>query len=497
MKTLKDSLKKKNAKLFFLALFVAAAFLAICSKSSPLYPINDWGDINCFFTVGKSMIRGLVPYRDLYEQKGPLLYFLFGLASLVSSKAFIGAYLLEVVSFSGFLYFSLKCVDLYVDDICLSCLSLPILAFAVTTSQAFAHGGSAEELCLVLLAYTLYTVLNALKDNRLPAPLELALNGACAMCVFLIKFSMLGFYLGYVMFIGIWLISKKEIQLLFRLALSFLAGAFVVFLPYLAYALITGSLYSFYEVYIYNNIFLYAVQSSIVEKASYIVTLTISSFKSNPVFGYFVLAGLVWQIFIFKRETLFTIITFLGLITSIFFGGVAFIYYPLILSVFSLFGVAALLLALKHLIKKTPKRAVRIAVSSVLLVGLLALSYFVSDNTYLMKYKKEDMPQYKFAEIINTVENPTLLNYWTLDLGFYTSCDIVPNCKFFCGLNIPLPEMYETQDKYIIEGKCDFIVTPKPLEALGFENIQYRLVSTATMPYEGQTVNYYLYQRTR
>ena len=69
MKTLTGSSKKKNAKLFLLALFVAAAFLAICSKSSPLYPFNDWGDINCFFTVGKSMMQGLVPYRDLYEQK--------------------------------------------------------------------------------------------------------------------------------------------------------------------------------------------------------------------------------------------------------------------------------------------------------------------------------------------------------------------------------------------------------------------------------------------
>ena len=52
-----------------------AAFVMIllCSKSSPLYPMNDWVDVNCFFTVGRGMLHGLVPYRDLYEQKGDLL----------------------------------------------------------------------------------------------------------------------------------------------------------------------------------------------------------------------------------------------------------------------------------------------------------------------------------------------------------------------------------------------------------------------------------------
>ena len=56
-------------------LFVSFCFLTICTKSSFLYPLNNGSDIQCFFTVGKGMMHGLVPYRDLVEQKGPLLYF--------------------------------------------------------------------------------------------------------------------------------------------------------------------------------------------------------------------------------------------------------------------------------------------------------------------------------------------------------------------------------------------------------------------------------------
>lgn len=78
--------KMKAAQRIF-CLAAAAALLAFCSRSSPLYPFNYWVDSNCFFTVGKSMMKGLVTYRDIYEQKGPLLYFLHGLAYLFQETA--------------------------------------------------------------------------------------------------------------------------------------------------------------------------------------------------------------------------------------------------------------------------------------------------------------------------------------------------------------------------------------------------------------------------
>ena len=39
----------------------AVAAVSVCSLSSPLYAFNTWVDANCFMTVGKSMLYGLVP----------------------------------------------------------------------------------------------------------------------------------------------------------------------------------------------------------------------------------------------------------------------------------------------------------------------------------------------------------------------------------------------------------------------------------------------------
>lgn len=61
-------------------------------KSSFQYPLNDWGDTNCFFTLGRGIKHGIIPYLDLYEQKGPLLYFQFYLAALMSETSFIGVF---------------------------------------------------------------------------------------------------------------------------------------------------------------------------------------------------------------------------------------------------------------------------------------------------------------------------------------------------------------------------------------------------------------------
>ena len=82
----------------------AIAIITICSRSSFIYPFNDWYDPNCYFTVGKSMMNGIVPYRDLFEHKGPLLYFIHGIAWFISKNTFLGVYFIEIISMFVFLY---------------------------------------------------------------------------------------------------------------------------------------------------------------------------------------------------------------------------------------------------------------------------------------------------------------------------------------------------------------------------------------------------------
>ncbi len=121
-----------------------------------MYPTNDWVDTNAFFTVGRGMARGLVPYRDLFEQKGPLVYALHALASLISRQTFLGVYLLEIISLTVYLVLMWKTILLWSERhdhffAMFPALIIP-LAFLTVNTHAFALGGSAEEWCLPFMA---------------------------------------------------------------------------------------------------------------------------------------------------------------------------------------------------------------------------------------------------------------------------------------------------------------------------------------------------------
>ena len=148
-----------------LALVSALTALLIASTSSPLYATNFWTDTNIYFTIGRGMTQGLMPYTDLFDHKGPLLYMIYALGALVSDASFIGMFLLEVVSLAATLMLAYETVCLFGrGPLCL--LAIPVTAVVTATCTAFNQGGSAEEFVLPALALALYTVLRRFEEGR-------------------------------------------------------------------------------------------------------------------------------------------------------------------------------------------------------------------------------------------------------------------------------------------------------------------------------------------
>ena len=113
-----ESKSDKKIRLLFgmVLLITAVVTITVFSKSSFLYPLNDWVDSNCFFTMGKGILHGKVPYRDLYDHKGPVLYFIHALAAMISSDSFLGVYFIEAAACFGFLFYSYKTLQLFTDN---------------------------------------------------------------------------------------------------------------------------------------------------------------------------------------------------------------------------------------------------------------------------------------------------------------------------------------------------------------------------------------------
>jgi hypothetical protein len=190
------------------------------------------------------------------------------------------------------------------------------------------------------------------------------------------------------------------------------------------------------------------------------------------------------------------VLYFLAVITTIFIyiGGRKYVYYGLILAVFLLPALGVIGQFLENKLFKNIKKTTVVYAAAALLVFCTLASFFVSPNVYLMKIKKSDLPQYEFSSIILSKKDPTLLTYGTMDDGFYLAANIVPNCKYFGALSIPLPEISEGQKSYVENHKVDFIVAAQNMDQQFILSNNYHLVDTASLNYEGSAFTYCLYE---
>ena len=491
-----------RGRLLLLSMVLSALFLGICSKSSPLYPLNDWVDVHCFFTMGRGILEGIVPYRDLYEQKGPVLYFLFALAALISDRSFWGVFLLEVVTYGLFLYFSGRIAAIYLGDKPAVYFITAVLGAVIPVSKAFAHGGGAEQLCLFMLAYSLFSVLLALHEKRPLTFWEAFFNGVFAAMVLYIKFTILGFYIGLALFVLIWYPSEKHPgKALLATIGQFLLGVAAVSAVVFGYFAIHGAVADFMTVYFYNNLFLYPVEAE-GSKLKLIQNCLKATLQYNGSYSWLLSAGIflfLLQLRSHWRDLVMALISFAGLVIGTYWGGRGYTYYGLILAAYTVFGLIALVQA-SRMAKLSLKKPLSptVTLSALMLTAALLVNYCYknSGNTYLMNYEKEDHPVYRFADTINTVEDAKILNYGFLDGGFYYAAGVDPACEFFCTLNINAPDMWATQRAAINNGEVDFVITRRyPLSSYSANTSGYTLVDEATFYFEGVDFTYYLYQK--
>ncbi|HAB67100.1 MAG TPA: hypothetical protein DCE23_07010 [Firmicutes bacterium] len=446
MKKINSFIKKHKYLLF--CLLISIIFLSFTSKNSFLYPLNDWVDANAFFTVGKGMMNNVLPYKDIFEQKGPLLYVVYGIGYLLSHKTFHGVFIIEIILFTIFLYYIHKLISLFLDRK-VSFIILPILACLLTTSTGFVHGGSCEELCLPLFACSLYYYTKHFKEKELSYK-ELFINGILAGCILLTKYTLLGFWFAFMMFIFFDLVIKKKYKQSILSCIYFLLGMVSPIVIFLIYFLITNSLKEFIECYFTINISAYNETVSITERLYTIFTNGLASIKNNgyPIFLLFISIPIL--IFFLKIPKYYKISLLAVIIISmigIFWGLKFYRYYVFPLHIFIILSIIAICFILRRFIDCLINNKFSLVIYSLIFIISLVCTYFNANYREMIGMKKETMFQYKYADYIGKFENPTLLNMGYLDAGLYTTTGIIPNTKFFEVQNIPYENFPDNRDE--------------------------------------------------
>lgn len=474
----------KGLPRFLFSCLVSFSVLAVCSKSSFLYPMNDWVDVNCFFTVGRGILHGLTPYRDLYEQKGPLIYFVYALAALISESSFLGVYLLEGLSYACFLHISGKIAVLLSHRENAFWPSAALVGLLVPITPAFSHGSSAEEFILPVLTLGLWLVLRAMGERRPLTDGEAVALGLCAAAALWIKYTFCGLFAGLALAVLLWYAFTKKARQLPRLMGFFLLGALALSGVTVGWFALRGAAGDLWQAYFVNNLSQYGQN---IRGGVYDAPLP--NLLNNLPWSIPGALGLLWLLVTGKKRGWQALAAGLGAVCLFVFtyaSGRRYPYYALVLAVFAPLGLGAVCSLLPS---RLPAWA---AAAAVVALAAPWIALQASGNTYLMSVNKEDMPPYRFAEIIRQSEDTSLLNDGFLDGGFYFAAGVLPTERFFCTFNIDLPDMEAAHRESVSQGKTAFVVTRQRK----LKNADhYHLVDEASMVFEGRTWTYYLYQR--
>ena len=83
---------------FWVPIIILAVVTLLTVGSSPLFRTNPWDDSNAMLTMGRSMLHGVVPYRDVIDQRGPVLYAVFALGALFKETNFFGVFIVQCLN---------------------------------------------------------------------------------------------------------------------------------------------------------------------------------------------------------------------------------------------------------------------------------------------------------------------------------------------------------------------------------------------------------------
>ncbi len=442
-------------------LLPAAGVLAVVSRSSPFYAVNNWSDAQCFFLMGKAMAQGRVLYVDAVDQKGPLLFFLHCIANWVQADGFLGVWLIEIAAAALFLYFARRLFLLCGAG--RAAALAPALVLAVSYSTvAFQKGDSAEELCLPLL---LGGVVLGLETLRLRRPLTLRLGLALGLlcgAVFWIKYNLCAPFGAVALVLLAWGLARRDWNGLGRVVLGGVLGLAAMSLPWLFYFWANGALDEMWYNYFYCNLFLYSdsADAALPQMLASMWRNIRSDLRLNWVFGVFVVLGLLWFTFgpgvrgekrdaAFWLQRLLLPLSFLA-VTAAIYGtphNVP-IYYALALVLFVPFGFVPVLAAVRAVVDKLAGAGrfsswLWAALAVAALAAGVGFAWWHTPNHQAFGQKRADTVQYQFAQVMRSEPDPSYEMWGVLDRGFGMAADLLQASPYIGSFNLPVEEIQQ------------------------------------------------------
>lgn len=240
-----------------IGLFFITALLMVLRFSystSFLYPECYAYDSAIFQIVGKHWAEGVIPYQQLFDHKGPLIFFINAIGYRIYPH--YGLIPLQVISLTLTLFLFFRAARLWMSRFgALFSTGVSLLYIART----FTEGNMTEEYSLPFLAVAVYLFSKWYhKQQQAPTFFHSASYafgyGICFAGLLMLRVTNAALLCGFVFVITLGLLLQKQWKTLLQNAGAFLGGFFLFFGPFALYFAAHGALYDMLYGTIFYNI---------------------------------------------------------------------------------------------------------------------------------------------------------------------------------------------------------------------------------------------------
>lgn len=239
---------------FLYLVYLVALFLA-SSFTSPLYP-HLYGDDSALFSLlGKGVLEGKLLYIDLFDHKGPLIFFINALGQLIGGHMgiFLLQYLFGCVSMT-FLYHTAKILKPTPKS---PWERILLFTFAyIVFFYTFEQGNLTEEYSQPFISCALYFLVKYAANcdkNAAHPPLYSFIYGIALGVLAFLRLNNSVTVCAGVLAVAVYLVYKKAFKNLLLNILAGLAGLAVIAIPICLYFHLNSALYSMlYATFLYN-----------------------------------------------------------------------------------------------------------------------------------------------------------------------------------------------------------------------------------------------------
>ena len=217
-----------NSKFYPLLLFfVSFVFVMLFSRATSFLYVFEGSDPSVFKQMGRAILKGKMMYIDYFDNKGCLLYFIHTLGLWLGGNTAI--LLMQVVSLTVTLSIWDRILALFHTEkgrVVGLCIALVLLLCF------YGAGDQTQEWCLPFISYPLLVFMRAYKSKREIQHGQMFVIGICFGIITFIQINNACAFLGFIAWLWIQLLAKKDFKKLLQSIGCFLAGWVVIALPH-------------------------------------------------------------------------------------------------------------------------------------------------------------------------------------------------------------------------------------------------------------------------